>query len=55
MPALKKKLCHRSTEEWVIPHTGLGALENENNWCAAPRVFTVRSLISQNNVDRERG
>ena len=37
MPALKKKLCHRSTE-WMSPHTGLGALENENNWCAAPRV-----------------
>ena len=55
MPALKKKLCHRSTEEWMSPHTGLGALENEKKRCATPRVFTVRSLISQNNVDRERG
>ena len=55
MPALKKILCHRSTEEWMSPHTGLGALGNEKSRCAAPRVFTVRSLISQNNVDRERG
>ena len=55
MPALKKILCHRSTEEWMSPHTCLGSLENEKSRCAAPRVFTVCSLISQNNVDRERG
>ena len=53
--SFEELFCQRSPDEWMNLHTGLGALENENNWCAPLRVFTGCHLVSQNNVDSERG